>query len=628
MASSALLTIHPSSATQVPHCASCEFRPRARRGGEEEEYEPSLWAALLAKEAEQWEGEDDLTLPQRGQILTEKAREKLCNSQRCRTWLDLRLWFGFEEPDLCEGDYEEVFRPVRHEGFGLFEHFVELGSKTLETLTEMFFFRHYSLYARGASAGQSSSEFVAPAPLPLPPDLRKRFSPSVPQLLYTQKHTERTCAPISLYRFALAYLAGAQGLKTRTSVVEYVRACIGYACCCAGNSDKSLYVWGSVLIEHIYWTQRITSGHTHDESMLIHDLQEYLGYKYSSLRTKILRALDGSEDARDVDAPPGDRVLRVYLEDFFKHLAEDSGVDPDNMGTWISREVNHFYASPALALFASVCFSLTPFLAELGSSASLQEGDSVPNLWSDLPPSTTYVSAFLALLSACWREDTEDSAKVWMKALVRRLRQLQLVVEIVGLEAKNPRRRQGGAQVVDVRRLEAFQQGLLGKYLLWVSAFEEEDAGREKEERAALEAVRRLLPTQEALALFASEHPLGSPCGGFCAPVSRFLGALGLTEGGRGRRPTHTAFPRSYGLPTSRGVWTIQDAQGRSRYEMIFAGGPVQPAGLQSAMERCGDVRGRPPRARPRRKDAKTSLASLSCPAPSNPDFFSAMPFS
>ncbi|KYF48613.1 hypothetical protein TGARI_219500A, partial [Toxoplasma gondii ARI] len=322
MASSALLTIHPSSATQVPHCASCEFRPRARRGGEEEEYEPSLWAALLAKEAEQWEGEDDLTLPQRGQILTEKAREKLCNSQRCRTWLDLRLWFGFEEPDLCEGDYEEVFRPVRHEGFGLFEHFVELGSKTLETLTEMFFFRHYSLYARGASAGQSSSEFVAPAPLPLPPDLRKRFSPSVPQLLYTQKHTERTCAPISLYRFALAYLAGAQGLKTRTSVVEYVRACIGYACCCAGNSDKSLYVWGSVLIEHIYWTQRITSGHTHDESMLIHDLQEYLGYKYSSLRTKILRALDGSEDARDVDAPPGDRVLRVYLEDFFKHLAE------------------------------------------------------------------------------------------------------------------------------------------------------------------------------------------------------------------------------------------------------------------------------------------------------------------
>ncbi|CBZ55685.1 conserved hypothetical protein [Neospora caninum Liverpool] len=646
MASGACLTIHSSPNARLPHCSSCEFRPRTARGNlggsgctssdDEDEYEPSVWAELLAAEAAQWEDGEDPGPPKRGKVITEKARAMLCESQRCRTWLDLKLWFGFEEKDLSAADFNEVFISVRNEGSGLFEHFVELGKKTLETLTEMFFFRHYSVYAAGGLTGsdfasfrEGAAEFVAPLPMPLPPDFQARLSQQVPQLLYTQKHTDRTCAPVSLYRFGLAYLAGAQGVKTRQAVVEYVHACIGYACCCSGNNNKSLYVWGSVLIEHIYWTQRVTSGNTRDESALIHDLQEYLGYKYSTLTPKVLRALDATDEAKVVAAPPGERVLRVYLEDFFEHLADESGVDPEDKAAWTSREIRHFLASPAIPLFSCLFLSLSPFLAEPRYNASALQGEKgFPCVWGELPPSTSYVSAFMALLSVCWRQETEDTAKVWMKALVQRLRQLQLVAEVVSLDAQNLKARQRRVRSLDVRRMDYVNEGLLGKYLLWSTAFEQEDATRRREERAALEAAHRLDPTPEALALFASQAPLAPPCGGVCAPVSRVLGAFGVKPSVHsGRSEPRSAFPRSYGLPTSRGLWTIRDTSGKVLYEMIYAGGPVQPFRLQQAAKtRANETQttGDRQRLRVAPSRARSNFASAALKS----GFYTEMPFS
>ncbi|PFH37550.1 hypothetical protein BESB_040080 [Besnoitia besnoiti] len=596
MATTACRAAHPS-ASRLPHCLSCECCPGrgpARVGdstavedrdreAEADDCVPSIWATLLAAEEEEWEGGDDpVAQLKRGKAFTGRAKGLLCPSQRCRTWLDLKIWFGLEDRDLSKPEFDAAFIPVRKDGIGLFEHFVEIGTKTLETIAEMFFFHHYSVYeAQGwtqastfPAVNREKSEIVAPVPPPIPPDLAFHVPAHVPQLLYTQKHAERACSPTSLYRFGVAYLAGAQGLTTRTSVVEYVRACIGYACCCSDHCSKSLYVWGPNLVEHIYWTQRVLSGSTREESALLHDLYEYFGYTGPTLSRKILRALGGTEDATITAAPPGERVLRVYLQEYFEQLARDSGVPCENQMSWAARELEHFLESPALALFASVVLSLAPYVADGNKDGVLQET-------SDVPPSTSYVSTFLTLLSLCWRGEQEERARVWMNALVKRLRQLQLIADVVRQDEQNQKDRRRRTHAFDLRRMDYVKDGLLGKYLIWSKAFEEAEANRQAARIAAEADGRRLKPTPEALALFARAP---ASCGGSpgCALLERALAAF------EGRRVSGApgdaapaarigAFPHSYGMPDARGVWAIRDKSGKLHYEMLLVGAAPLP---------------------------------------------------
>lgn len=158
MTSTASLVLSPS-ASRLPHCRSCPFKPKplplrkklflkGRNAGEDDDddYHPSMWAALLEAEASKWEEAEGLdeeaekkdvrgglfgagvgldrkdkkkeTADEEHRRRRQKADQMLCSSQKCRTWFDLRSWFGLEDKDLSDADFEACFIPVTKDGIG------------------------------------------------------------------------------------------------------------------------------------------------------------------------------------------------------------------------------------------------------------------------------------------------------------------------------------------------------------------------------------------------------------------------------------------------------------------------------------------------------------------------------
>lgn len=76
-------------------------------------------------------------------------------------------------------------------------------------------------------------------------------------------------------------------------------------------------------------------------------------------------------------------------------VAQGSGIPPEDVHNWVSREVDHFFESCAIPLFASAFLSLSPFLAEgyeiLPGTA---ERGSI-HKWHGLPGSHVYVETFM-----------------------------------------------------------------------------------------------------------------------------------------------------------------------------------------------------------------------------------------
>ncbi|PFH35917.1 hypothetical protein BESB_055680 [Besnoitia besnoiti] len=362
-----------------------------------------------------------------------------CSDRRCTTWFDLRSWFGLLSSDLPNPDFKACFTDVAHGGIGLFEKLVVLGGKTLNTFAEIHFFEQFASVSRPY----------------LPRELAEVAGADAPRLLWSQKRVERVTAHQALYAFGKSYLSTAQALPTRQAVSKYVKSCIGYSC--QSSDTENLYKWMPVLVEHIFWVQRVrTEADTHANELL-QDLQEYLGYRHDHLLPRIRECLRNRQPTQRSDTPTGKELIRLYAADYFAVLARESGVEKKNQAVWTDEELDMFMEGPAIPLFAVLGMSLQPFLMRTDSN--------------DLPTTEVFVATFYSLVAACWVLSTESRVKVWMPALIQRLRQVQLLVQLASFEGnvytRAMRRRRMATQPVELSQFAAANNGASDLFRLW-----------------------------------------------------------------------------------------------------------------------------------------------------------------
>ncbi|KAL8439115.1 hypothetical protein Efla_007544 [Eimeria flavescens] len=368
---------------------------------------------------------------------SEKETEKLCSDRRCCTWFDLANWFGYLPLQLPAADFEACFKDVAHGGTGLYEKLVVLGGKTLDIMAEMHFYEMFGV-----------SKDVK-----LPSDLRA--DKEAARLLWARKRAERVTSTNSLFLFGRSYLASAQSLPTRQAVAKYVKACVGY--CCQTADSENMYTWLPVLIEHILWTQKLTTERLPQDNAILQDLQEFLGYKYENLIPRIRECLEGSPVPQRSDTPTGRELLRLYATDYFTKMSEETGVEPSKRVLWVDEEVEHFLGGPAVPAFACLCMSLAPYAVEVEQGGPLH--------------AATFSSLFESLIAACWIISTEEKVKVWMPSLIQRLRQTQLTLHLARMgdrymSSSKPLRKPA-RQPVEPRRFASSNNGMLDSFSLW-----------------------------------------------------------------------------------------------------------------------------------------------------------------
>lgn len=326
-----------------------------------------------------------------------------CPDRRCCTWLDLHTWFGLEAPELTLMDFRIAFTDVAHGGTGVYEKLVVLGTRALEMFADLYVNEQFD-------------------PTGIPTDLlgNTTIPEEITRKVWTRKRVERLLTPHALWTFAKAYLATAQSLPTATSCVKYVRACIGYSIQLPELEAQRIFTWMPTLVEHIYWAQRLHVEEHDEDNELLQDVQEYFGYPYAKLVPRIRDALlDPAR--RQIEAQTGAKLLQTYAYDYFGDLAEEANIPADQRTAWITDETQEFLNSRAATLFAGCWLNLGPFLA-------------VASVGPTLPPAATYTTAFKSLVAACYVLSPEDHARIWMGALIHRLRQTQLLLRLRQLD--------------------------------------------------------------------------------------------------------------------------------------------------------------------------------------------------
>ncbi|ESS32371.1 apicomplexan specific, related protein [Toxoplasma gondii VEG] len=377
------------------------------------------------------DAEDDVREPRNG--------FQCCADRRCTTWFDLRSWFGYLATDLPRPDFQACFTDVAHGGIGLFEKLVVLGGKTLETFAEIHFFEQWASSARPY----------------IPRELAEIVGQDAPRLLWAQKRVERTTAAQALFAFGKSYLSTAQDLPTRQAVAKYVKSCAGFAC--QSTDTENLYKWMPILVEHIFWIQRVRTEADSSANNLLQDLQEYLGYRHDQLLPRIRECLRNRNVPQRSDTPTGKELIRIYAADYFGVLAQESGVEKKAQAVWIDEELDMFMEGPAISLFSVLVMSLQPYL--------------MTNDSQDLPTADVFVSTFYSLVAACWVLSTEDRVKIWMPALIQRLRQVQLLAQLSSFEGnvytRTMRRRRLASQPVELAQVAGANNGARDVFRLW-----------------------------------------------------------------------------------------------------------------------------------------------------------------
>ncbi|KAL8269651.1 hypothetical protein Esti_006406 [Eimeria stiedai] len=483
-------------------------KARGRQGlGDDPTYEDLLETASSSSSST----EAELLRHYKETLAREADVEKLCSDKRCCTWFDLANWFGYLPLLLPAADFEACFTDVAHGGTGcaarlltaaaaataqaaaacastpkccrqrcwggvratgeghwvetsflgdclsptsvglvvfgfafpclsrlaLYEKLVVLGGKTLDIMGEMHFYEMFG----------TSKEVKVPSDL--------RADKEALRLLWARKRVERVTALNSLFLFGRSYLASAQTLPTRQAVAKFVKASIGY--CCQTADSENMYTWLPVLVEHIFFTQRLTTERLAQDNAVLQDLQEYLGYKYDHLIPRIRECLEGSPVPQRSDSPTGRELLRLYATDYFTKMSEETGVEPSRRVLWVDEEVEHFLAGSAIPAFACLYMSLAPFVVELEQGGPLR--------------AEAFSSMFESLIAACWIISTEEKVKVWMPSLIQRLRQTQLTLHMAQMGDKyfsaNAKLRKPTKQPVDARRFASANNGMVDSFALW-----------------------------------------------------------------------------------------------------------------------------------------------------------------
>ncbi|CDJ63132.1 Apicomplexan specific protein, related [Eimeria necatrix] len=365
------------------------------------------------------------------------AAKKVCSDRRCCTWFDLANWFGYLPLELPPADFEACFTDVANGGPGLYEKLIVLGGKTLDIMSEMHF---YEMYPEVKD-------------LHLPSDLRA--DKEALRLLWARKRADRITSLSSLFLFGRSYLALAQSLPTRQAVAKYVKACVGY--CCQSADTENLYKWMPVLIEHIFWTQKLRTERMAEDNAILQDLQEFLGYKFDHLIPRMRECLEGTSVPQRSDAPTGRELIKLYATDYFTKMSEEAGIEPSRRILWVDQEVDNFLAGPAVPAFASLCMSLGPFVVavEEGGPTHVQ----------------TFTNMFESLVAACWIISTEEKVKIWMPSLIQRLRQTQLLLHMAQMGDKyfttRAKLRRPAKHPIDPRQIAAANNAFLDPFALW-----------------------------------------------------------------------------------------------------------------------------------------------------------------
>ncbi|CDJ36713.1 uncharacterized protein EMH_0023100 [Eimeria mitis] len=412
--------------------------------GETEEAAAAVAAGALSED--EGDSSDEETIysqqqqqqQQQGRRSSSRGAQKLCTEKRCCTWFDLANWFGFLPPELPPADFEACFTDVANGGPGLYEKLVVLGAKTLDIVSEMHF---YEMYPEASKS------------LGVPSDLYA--DPEALRLLWSRRRAERVCALPSLFLFGKSYLAAAQGLPTRLSVAKYVKACVGF--CCQSADTENLYKWMPILIEHIFWAQKLRTERLQEDNALLQDLQELFGYKFDHLIPRIRECIEGAAVPQRSDCPTGRELLKLYATDYFTRLSEEAGVEASRRVVWVDQEVHNFLEGPAIPVFAVACTALAPFVLALKDEGPTR--------------AQQFVGMFEALLAACWVISTEEKVKIWMPSLIQRLRQTQLVLHMAQMGDKyfiNRTRLQKPAKIpIEPRQIAAANNGFLDPFALW-----------------------------------------------------------------------------------------------------------------------------------------------------------------
>ncbi|CDO65092.1 conserved Plasmodium protein, unknown function [Plasmodium reichenowi] len=324
----------------------------------------------------------------------------ICPNIYCNIYTDLYNWFGFKN---CRNiDTESLnccFTDVTNGGIGYYEKLIVLGGRILELYSELHFYNKYNY--------EKNEEIVE--------DLKnmKCIKEVVYHYLYVQKRKNRVIYKNSLYLFGYSYLYTPLFFNNKNSIIKYVKACIAYA---VKFNESNIFSWMPSLIEHIYYSQKLKVSQIEEENELIQDLQEYMGYQFDYILPRIAECFSYHNIYISNSHLTGLQIIQLFSNEYFSLLADDVGICSKEKTVWVKEETDAFLNSKCIEIFSGSMISINKFLNENNVKI-----DKIKNI-------------FEMLLSSCWVLGNEKRNRIWVSALIQRLRQVQLLTQITTIE--------------------------------------------------------------------------------------------------------------------------------------------------------------------------------------------------
>ncbi|SBS83743.1 hypothetical protein POVCU2_0022610 [Plasmodium ovale curtisi] len=325
---------------------------------------------------------------------------RICPNVYCNIYTDLYNWFGFKNCRKIDTEsLNTCFTDITNGGVGYYEKLIVLGGRVLELYSELHFFNKYNY---------EKEEEIAK-------DLKniKSIKEVVYHYLYVQKRKNRVIYRNSIYLFGYSYLYTPLFFNNKNSIIKYVKACIAYA---VKYSGANIFSWMPTLIEHIYHSQKLKVSEIERENELIQDLQEYLGYQFDYILPRIAECFSYHNLYISNSDLTGLQIIRIFANEYFSLLADDVNIHGPERTIWVREETEAFLNSNCIEIFSGCTVSVSKYLNE----GNVKIGK-VRNI-------------FEMLLSSCWVLGNEKRNKIWVSALIQRLRQVQLLTQITTIE--------------------------------------------------------------------------------------------------------------------------------------------------------------------------------------------------
>ncbi|SPJ11019.1 conserved Plasmodium protein, unknown function [Plasmodium sp. DRC-Itaito] len=324
----------------------------------------------------------------------------ICPNVYCNIYTDLYNWFGFKNcRNIDTESLNTCFTDITNGGIGYYEKLIVLGGRILELYSELHFFNKYNY--------EKNEEIVD--------DLKnmKCIKEVVYHYLYVQKRKNRVIYKNSLYLFGYSYLYTPLFFNNKNSIIKYVKACIAYA---VKFNELNIFSWMPSLIEHIYHSQKLKVSQIEEENELIQDLQEYMGYQFDYILPRIAECFSYHNIYISNSHLTGLQIIQLFSNEYFSLLADDVGICNKEKAVWVKEETDAFLNSKCIEIFSGTMISINKYLNENNVKM-----DKIKNI-------------FEMLLSSCWVLGNEKRNRIWVSALIQRLRQVQLLTQITTIE--------------------------------------------------------------------------------------------------------------------------------------------------------------------------------------------------